>query len=102
MVYKPMALPKNLLKWVSVRELDSINMLLEKNGIEVSRHAYSYRLLYKGKIIASIHLYPGFEEASIRLYKYSKDEADEVKDVIIGVVKKVFPNYRISVKWYPP
>ncbi|WFO74986.1 hypothetical protein J4526_07910 [Desulfurococcaceae archaeon MEX13E-LK6-19] len=97
-----MVLPKNLLRWVSARELDMINMLLEKHDIEASRHAYSYRLLYKGKIIASIHLYPGFEEASIRLYKYSRDEASEVKDVIVGVVKKVFPNYKISVKWYPP
>jgi len=80
-----MVLPKNILRWISARDLDMINILLEKHGLEVSRHAYSYRLLYKGKIVASIHLYPGFEEASIRLYKYASSEANEVKNVIVNV-----------------
>lgn len=94
--------PRNLTRWVSVRELDKVNMFLEEQGIEVSRHAYSYRLLYRGKIVGSIHLYPGFEEASIRFYKHAREEALEVGNKVVEAVKKVFPSYRIEVKWYPP
>lgn len=96
------AFPRNISRWISVRDLEKISVILEKHGLEVSRHAYSYRLLYNGKIVGSIHLYPGYEEVSIRLYKHARVEAEKVRDLLVDVVKKVFPHYRIYVNWYPP
>lgn len=88
--------------WASARQLDAVTRLLSEKGIEASRHAYSYRLLYRGAIVASIHLYPGYEEASVRLYRAYPSLAREALDIIIWVLKKVFPNYTITVSWYPP
>ncbi|RLG84060.1 MAG: hypothetical protein DRO40_02525 [Thermoprotei archaeon] len=89
-------------QWVSARDLDALVWELDSRGIEASRHAYSYRLLYKGMLIASIHVYPGYKEISLRLYKFMKELAKEAYPRIIDSIKKCFPEYKVIVKWYPP
>ena len=90
------------LRWVRAKDLDCIVYELEKRDIEASRHAYSYRLLYKGMIVAGVHVYPGFNEASVRLYKIVHDLAEEASSKITESIKKCFPDYKIIIKWYPP
>ncbi len=84
------------------KRLDSLVYLLEDKGIMVSRHSYSYRLFYKGKIIAGIHVYPIYNEISIRLYRVFKEYVKETRDLVVNVVKQIFPEYRIKIEWYPP
>ena len=80
---------------------------LRENGFYVGRHSYSYRLFYEGKVVAelfnSLHLYPGYREACLRLYRVRRDLAElaeAVRERIIMVVRDVFSDYKIVVKRY--
>jgi len=90
------------LYWVRVSDLDKLVRRFRENGLCVGRHSYSYRLFYKGKVVAGLHLYPGYREASLRLYRVHRDLAEAVRELIIMVIRDVFPDYKIVVKWYPP
>ncbi len=87
---------------VDRRRLDKLVFKLMEEGFYVSRHSYSYRLFYKGRVVAGIHIYPGFNEISVRLYKASRDLVNSVRGVIKRVVEEVFPEYSVYEEWYPP
>ena len=90
--------------WVRISDLDGLVQRLRENGFYVGRHSYSYRLFYEGKVVAglfnSLHLYPGYREACLRLYRVHRDLAGAVRERIIMVVRDVFPDYKIVVKPY--
>jgi len=88
--------------WVRVSDLDRLVHGLMEKGFYVCRHSYSYRIFYQGKIVAGLHLYPGYREASLRLYRVYSDLAGEALKPILEVIRKVFPEYTIDIKWYPP
>lgn len=88
--------------WVRVSDLDRLVQRFREYGFYVDRHSYSYRLFYKGRVVAGLHLYPGYREASLRLYRVHRDLAEAVRERIIMVIRDVFPSYKIVVKWYPP
>ena len=88
--------------WVRVSDLDRLVQRFREYGFYVDRHSYSYRLFYKGRVVAGLHLYPGYREAGLRLYRVHRDLAEAVRERIIMVIRDVFPSYKIVVKWYPP
>ncbi|MEM1773435.1 MAG: hypothetical protein QXQ71_06405, partial [Desulfurococcaceae archaeon] len=53
---------------ISVKVLNSIVDELRKRGLWAERHSYSIRIMYNGEFVASLHIYPGFNEAVLRLY----------------------------------
>ena len=87
---------------VSRKQLDNLVFKLLDKGFYVSRHSYSYRLFYRGKLVAGIHVYPGYNEVSLRLYRVYSDVVREVADTILSIVKEVFKDYRVEVSWFPP
>ncbi len=91
-----------LFTWINRRVLDRLVFRLMEEGIEVSRHSYSYRLLYRGRMAMGIHVYPGYGEISVRLYRAAEEEAQDIKDIVLKVLKEIFPGYRIDIRWYPP
>lgn len=88
--------------WVRVSDLDKLVWRLRESGFYVNRHSYSYRLFYEGKIVAGLHLYPGYRLVSLRLYRVYQELAEAVYKLIVKVVHDVFPGYRVDVEWYPP
>ncbi len=83
------------------RMLDELVFKLSEIGVYAGRHSYSYRLMYKGRIIAGIHVYPLYNTISVRLYKAFKDLVNEVGEKITNTLSYVFKDYRIIVEWYP-
>ncbi len=83
------------------RLFDKLVYKLMERGFYVSRHSYSYRVFYRDKIVAGIHVYPGFNEVSVRLYRVFRDIAYEAMGDILGVVREVFRGYKVRVAWYP-
>ncbi len=82
--------------------LDRVVFELGRLGILVERHSYSYRVMYRDRIVMGIHFYPGYREISIRLYKSFRELAEEVLPTVRNVLRKLFPDHKIMVKWYPP
>ncbi len=82
--------------------MDLLTYMLNNRGFYVGRHSYSFRVIYKGKIIAGIHFYPGYREVELRLYSIHQDLAREGYSEIITSIKKLFPEYRVRIKWFEP
>ncbi len=90
-----------MFRWVNPKRLDKLVFDLRENGIWADRHAYSYRLMYKDRLVASLHIYPGYNEFSLRLYKSFKTLAREAEEIIVKVLKQNFPEYKVRIAWYP-
>ena len=82
--------------------MDALTYMLNNRGFHVGRHSYSFRVFYKGRIIAGIHFYPGYREVELRLYRVHQDLAEEAYPEIITCIEKLFPEYRIKTKWFNP
>lgn len=81
---------------ISVRVLNNMVNYLRINGIWAERHAYSIRLIYNGKLTASLHLYPGYGLAVLRLY--GDPYANNYVSVKVSeAVEKFLPGYRLEV-----
>jgi len=93
---------KTYTRWINPKKLDELLYALREIGIDVWRHSYSYRLIYKNKIIASLHIYPGYNDVTIRILGISKETAMSVMDHVLTKIREVLPYYRIHVKTIEP
>jgi len=82
-------------KGIHPRVLNNITWDLRSLGIWVERHSYSYRIIYGGVIVGSIHIYPGYDEVVIRISsKYA-----ELLPMIAGTLLKYLPRYKITTEY---
>jgi len=79
---------------VHPRILNKLTWELRNRGIWVERHSYSYRVFYGGRIAGSIHIYPGFDEVVVKLYR----EYELLAQPIISVFNSILPQYRVRVE----
>ncbi|MGC8982449.1 MAG: hypothetical protein ACP5KA_01640 [Desulfurococcaceae archaeon] len=70
---------------IDVKKMNRLVEELRKAELWAERHSYSIRIMYKGRIVASLHLYPGYNEAVLKLYS---DETS-VNDYVLSSVKRV-------------
>lgn len=80
---------------IDVRKLNIMVSELRKRGLWAERHAYSIRIIYSDLIVASLHLYPGFNEAVLRVYS-GRVEVDEfVINTVREVINKHLPEFKL-------
>lgn len=84
------------LRGVDVKTLNNLVRELRARGLWAERHSYSIRIAYSGLFVASLHLYPGFNEAVLRLYGH-EDANRHVQKEVESLIKKYFPGYILRV-----
>jgi hypothetical protein len=77
-----------------------VEELNEKN-LYAERHSYSIRMMYNGRFVASLHLYPGFNQAVLRLYGESEAINKKVSEIVAELVKKYLENLELIVQVKP-
>ena len=79
---------------ITVRTLNNLVNELRGDDLWAERHSYSVRIMYKGLIVASLHFYPGYHEAVLRLY--GDEEANRyVYSRVKSLTSKYLPNYTL-------
>ncbi|ADV64555.1 hypothetical protein Desmu_0236 [Desulfurococcus mucosus DSM 2162] len=84
------------IRGIPVRVLNAMVNELRRNGLWAERHSYSIRIMYNGVFIASLHLYPGFNEAVLRLISGDPDAVSTARNTVVGVLKKYLPEYVVK------
>jgi hypothetical protein len=84
-------------KGIPVSKLNNLVEYLRKRGIWAERHSYSIRMIYRGAIVASLHLYPGYSEAVLRLYG-DEESNNVVEEVVKEALVAYFPEYAIIIR----
>lgn len=85
-------------KGIDVRLLNKIVEMLRTDDLWTERHSYSLRIAYKGMLVASLHLYPGFNEAVLRLYGESSSTNNYVMGEVLRVLKITLPEFKVRVQ----
>jgi len=83
------------IKSIDVKRLNRLINELRKRGLWAERHSYSIRIIYNNTIVASLHLYPGFNEAVLRLYGDSVD--NYVYSTVSRVLREVLGDFKLIV-----
>lgn len=73
---------------INVKVLNNIVYELRSKNLWAERHSYSIRIMYNGRFVASLHIYPGFNEAALRLYG-----SEESNEMVLSAVKELFTKY---------
>lgn len=76
---------------INVKVLNNIVDELRKRGLWAERHSYSIRIMYNGEFVASLHIYPGFNEAALKLYG-----SEESNKIVLSCVKELFTKYLVN------
>jgi hypothetical protein len=87
-------------KGIPVSKLNNLVEYLRKRGIWAERHSYSIRMIYRGAIVASLHLYPGYSEAVLRLYG-DEESNNVVEEVVKEALVTYLPEYAIIIRRLP-
>ncbi len=72
---------------------------LRKNGLWVERHSYSFRVMYRGRFVASFHIYPGYNIAVLRLYSGKQSIDRFVEEKVLQAFNKYLPDYRVDIEY---
>ncbi|MEM3762998.1 MAG: hypothetical protein QW721_01150 [Desulfurococcaceae archaeon] len=83
-------------KGIDVKRLNKLVEDLRSRGLWAERHSYSIRIMYNDLIVASLHLYPGFSEAVLRLYGGGLNK--RVQEIVEEVLVKNLPGFNIKVQ----
>ena len=75
-------------------KLTRITLELEKRGYKVRRHYYEYYIMYSGRFVCVVSLFPAWNYMFILLRSEGAVHLNEVVDVI----KEEFPNMRVFLK----
>lgn len=81
---------------IEVKVLNALLDDLRKRGIWAERHSYSIRMIYSEALVASLHLYPGFGEAVLRLYG-NRESNEYVLSAVRELVTKYLPDFNLKV-----
>ena len=85
--------------WIRRELLDRFVFELLSKGIYVSRHSYSYRIMYGGRMVLGVHIYPGYKEIVVRLYVDSCGQyCEKVLSEVVSVLKELFPGYSVDIR----
>ena len=83
---------------IDVRILNKIVNELRNRGLWAERHSYSIRIMHNGKFVASLHIYPGFNEVVLKLYG-----SRESNEITLSATKEVFtkylPSYNLVIRF---
>jgi len=93
---------KTYTRWINPKKLDELLYALREIGIDVWRHSYSYRLIYKNTIIASLHIYPGYNDITIRILGVNRKTAMSIMECVLIKIREVLPHYKIHIKTIEP
>ncbi|OYT37198.1 MAG: hypothetical protein B6U89_07765 [Desulfurococcales archaeon ex4484_58] len=77
--------------------LNRIVWVLREKGIWVERHSYSFRIMYRERIVGSLHLYPGYNLIVLKLYSGELGTSKKLARIINGVLNNFLPNYSIEI-----
>ncbi|MEM4481993.1 MAG: hypothetical protein QXK88_05655 [Desulfurococcaceae archaeon] len=78
------------------KKLNLVVSELRNKGLWAERHSYSIRIMYAREFVASLHLYPGFNEAVLRLY--GKPEANKlVLEAVESALGKHLPGLFVKL-----
>jgi len=83
-------------KGIDVKKLNKLVDELRKRDLWAERHSYSIRIIYNGLIVASLHIYPGFNEAVLRLYGDNTSDR-YVQSVVSEVLSQVLEDVKLKV-----
>lgn len=81
--------------------LNDIANELRVQGLWVERHSYSFRIMFKNRVIGSFHVYPLHMEVNVRLYSGDVDVDNMVLKTLKDVFKKRLPGFRFNVYTSP-
>jgi hypothetical protein len=80
---------------INVKVLNRLVEDMKKSGLIAERHSYSIRIMYRNRIVASIHLYPGYDSAVVKLY--GDEEANRVVlETTVELLKKHLPWFKVE------
>ncbi|MEM2024893.1 MAG: hypothetical protein QXW94_01200 [Desulfurococcaceae archaeon] len=81
---------------VDHKKLNLVVSELRNKGLWAERHSYSIRIMYAREFVASLHLYPGFNEAVLRLY--GKPETNKVvAEAVESALGKHLPGFFVKL-----
>ncbi|MGB9827798.1 MAG: hypothetical protein ACPLSM_04700 [Thermosphaera sp.] len=86
---------------IPVKVLNKLVEELNQRGLYAERHSYSIRMMYQGRFVASLHLYPGFNQAVLRVYGESERINKTVEEVVEELVKKYLEGLELNVQAKP-
>ncbi|QOR95017.1 hypothetical protein IMZ38_03735 [Thermosphaera chiliense] len=86
---------------IPVKVLNKLVEELNQRGLYAERHSYSIRMMYQGRFVASLHLYPGFNQAVLRVYGESERINKTVEEVVEELVKKYLGDLELNVQAKP-
>lgn len=68
---------------------------LRSRGLWVERHSYSFRVMFREKIVASFHIYPYHREIQVRLYSGVEEIDFFIKKVLEETFIKTMSDFKI-------
>ncbi|MFZ8791637.1 MAG: hypothetical protein ACO2OS_05090 [Thermosphaera aggregans] len=86
---------------IPVRVLNKLVEELNEKNLYAERHSYSIRMMYNGRFVASLHLYPGFNQAVLRVYGESEVINKKVSEIVVELVRKYLKNLELIVQVKP-
>jgi len=81
---------------ISIRVLNKVVEELRTGPLWAERHSYSIRIMYNGVFVASLHLYPGLNEAVLKLYG-PQEVNNYVKARVELIASKYLQGFKINV-----
>ncbi len=86
---------------IPVKVLNKLVEELNHRSLYAERHSYSIRMMHNGKFVASLHLYPGFNEAVLRVYGESEGVNRLVVEVVRELVREHLKDLELIVQMKP-
>lgn len=83
-------------KGIDVKKLNRLVARLRTGKLWAERHSYSLRIAYNEVLVASLHLYPGYNEAVLKLYGGSLN--GYVEEAVRSAIREELPEFRIRVQ----
>lgn len=84
------------IKGINVKTLNKIVEDLRALDLWAERHSYSIRIMHGKFFVASLHLYPGFNEAVLKLYG-DREVNSYVKEQVELIIRKHLPDHKVKV-----
>ncbi|WP_276814911.1 hypothetical protein [Desulfurococcus amylolyticus] len=81
------------IKGIPVKVLNSMVEAFRLKGLWAERHSYSLRIMYNNRFAASLHLYPGFNEAVLRLISGDPLINSRIRSIVKEIMSIYLPGY---------
>ncbi|MEL9909175.1 MAG: hypothetical protein QXP97_05905 [Desulfurococcus sp.] len=81
------------IKGIPVKVLNNMVEELRLKGLWTERHSYSLRIMYNNRFVASLHLYPGFNEAVLKLISGDPFINSRIRSIVKEVMSIYLSGY---------